>query len=154
MPLPLSTIYHASLVYSLTIFSAGFILGCIRTPLVDPLIGPRYAQLLEMPIMFLIVRQAAGVAIGELHRHVVRRMTSDGKKELNGLLYFPITFSAFLTGLLALAQFLVIEVGLYVLINRGQGKTGWDWIGEMDWVVRILFVSILGMVPLLPVWLC
>lgn len=104
--------------------------------------------------MFLIVRRAAGVAVGELHRHVVRVMTSDGKKQVDGHLYLSVSFSAFLTGLLALVQFLVVEVGLYLLINRGRGKTGWDWIGEMDWVVRVLFVSILGMVPVLPVWLC
>lgn len=154
MPLPLSTIGHASLIYSLTIFTAGLILGCIRMPIIEPLLGPRYAQLLEMPLMFLVVRQAAGVAVGELHRHVVWVMTRDTKKQLDGLLYLPITFSAFLTGLLALVQFLAVEVGLYLVFNRGRGKTGWDWIGEMDWVVRIFFVSILGMVPLLPVWLC
>ncbi|KAM7217523.1 hypothetical protein V8F06_007154 [Rhypophila decipiens] len=154
--LPLSTIYQASLLYTLIIFAAGFILGCIRVPLIEPLSGERYAQLLEMPLMFVIIRRAASVAVADLHHYVLCQSTHGGTKQLDGLLPHPtITFSAFLMGLIGLVQFLVLELGFYLVVSWGKGevdKTAWDWIGEMDPVVRVVFLGVLGTVPLLPVW--
>ncbi|KAM7210036.1 hypothetical protein V8F06_014577 [Rhypophila decipiens] len=154
--LPLSTIYQASLLYTLIIFAAGFILGCIRVPLIEPISGERYAQLLEMPLMFVIIRRAASVAVADLHHYVLCQSTRGGKKQLDGLLPHPtITFSAFLMGLIGLVQFLVLELGFYLVVSWGKGevnKTAWDWIGEMDPVVRVVFLGVLGTVPFLPVW--
>lgn len=155
MPLPLLTIYQASLLYTLSIFGAGFLLGCIRVPFIEPLIGARYAQLLEMPIMFLIIRRAASVSVTELHRHVLHKSTRGGKKQLDGLLPHPtIQFSAFLMGLMGLVQFSVLEVGFFLVVTYGKGEVDkgvGDWIGGMDPVVRVAFLGVLGMVPFLPV---
>ncbi|KAK3312962.1 hypothetical protein B0H66DRAFT_383683 [Apodospora peruviana] len=146
--LPITIIYHGSAVYFGLTFLAGFICGCIRVPFIEPLIGARYAQLIEMPIMFLAVWRAADVGVSELHRHVLWT-TQGGKKR-----HMPIAMSAFLVGLLALVQLLAAEVVLYVLLNRSQGKTAWDWVGEMDGAVKVVFFGILSVMPLLPVWLC
>ncbi|KAM7184770.1 hypothetical protein V8F20_012064 [Naviculisporaceae sp. PSN 640] len=155
MPLPFTAIYPASLLYTLSIFGAGFFLGCIRVPFIEPLIGARYAQLLEMPVMFLIIRRAASVSVTELHRHVLYKSTQGGKKQLDGLLPHPtIHFSAFLMGLLGLFQFLLLEVGFFLVVSYGKGEVDKgvsDWIGAMDPVIRVAFLGMLAMVPFLPV---
>ncbi|KAM7210394.1 hypothetical protein V8F06_014225 [Rhypophila decipiens] len=109
-----------------------------------------------MPLMFVIIRRAASVAVADLHHYVLLQSTRGGKKQLDGLLPHPaVTFSAFLMCLFGLVQFLVLEMGFYLVVNWGKGevnKTAWDWIGEMDPVVRVAFLCVLGIVPLLPVW--
>lgn len=45
----------AGLVYFLLVFAAGFALGMVRVPLVVPMFGVRWAELLEMPIMLLAI---------------------------------------------------------------------------------------------------
>jgi hypothetical protein len=41
------------------VFGAGFLLGCIRVPLLVPRIGVRTAELLEMPIQIVVIVFAA-----------------------------------------------------------------------------------------------
>ena len=55
----------ASIGYFAIVLGAGFILGMIRVPLLVPRIGERYAELLEMPIMLVVIIQGA--------RYIVRR---------------------------------------------------------------------------------
>jgi hypothetical protein len=45
---------RAGLVYSALVLGAGFILGCVRVPLVAPRLGERWAELAEMPVMAAI----------------------------------------------------------------------------------------------------
>ena len=45
----------AAIVYVTLVFGAGFLLGLIRVPFVAPRIGERYAELAEMPLMFLAI---------------------------------------------------------------------------------------------------
>jgi hypothetical protein len=47
------------------VLGAGFILGAIRVPFLVPRIGERYAELLEMPIMFVVIVFSA--------RHIIKR---------------------------------------------------------------------------------
>lgn len=49
------------------VFGAGFLLGCIRVPLIVPRLGVRTAELLEMPIQLVVIVFAA--------RFVVRRFS-------------------------------------------------------------------------------
>lgn len=60
-----SSVVRAGLRYFALVFAAGFVLGAIRVPLLEPRLGERAAQLLEMPIMLGVVFLAAG--------HVVAR---------------------------------------------------------------------------------
>lgn len=55
----------AILLYFTMVLGTGFALGVIRVPLLVPRLGERYAELLEMPFMFVVIVLAA--------RHVVRR---------------------------------------------------------------------------------
>ena len=49
----------AALLYFLTVFGAGFLLGPIRIFLLVPKIGVRAAELIEMPIMLTAIYFAA-----------------------------------------------------------------------------------------------
>lgn len=52
-------VMKAGLLYFVLVFAAGFVLGAIRTVWVVPRIGQRRAELMEMPIMLLVVILAA-----------------------------------------------------------------------------------------------
>ncbi|MGA3176077.1 MAG: hypothetical protein ABSE19_01890 [Candidatus Acidiferrum sp.] len=58
---------RAGLTYFAIIFGVGFVLGTIRVFLVVPQVGVRTAELIEEPIMFMVVLLAA--------RWLVRRFT-------------------------------------------------------------------------------
>ncbi|WP_088889624.1 hypothetical protein [Leptolyngbya ohadii] len=53
-------ILKLSLLYFFLVFGAGFVLGPIRVLLLEPQLGSRFAELIEMPIMLLVIWQAAG----------------------------------------------------------------------------------------------
>lgn len=55
----------AIFLYFIIVLGIGFALGVIRVPLLVPRLGERYAELLEMPIMLVVIVMAA--------RYVVRR---------------------------------------------------------------------------------
>ena len=57
--------FKAAVAYFALVLGAGFVLGTIRVPFLVPRLGERYAELLEMPIMFVVIVLAA--------RYVVRR---------------------------------------------------------------------------------
>lgn len=53
-------IFRLSGLYFTIVFGAGFILGPIRVLLLEPRLGTRIAELLEMPVMLLVIWVAAG----------------------------------------------------------------------------------------------
>jgi len=53
-------IFKPALLYFLIVFGAGFILGTIRMFLIVPLLGSRWAELLEMPVMLTVIYVASG----------------------------------------------------------------------------------------------
>jgi hypothetical protein len=55
-----------SLLYTSLVFSAGFLCGVIRVPFIQPYLGDRGAQLLEMPIMFLAIWKSARFIVERL----------------------------------------------------------------------------------------
>ncbi len=59
-------ILKAGALYFAFVFGAGFVLGTIRTLWIVPRFGPRMAELMESPIMFVVTIAAA--------RWVVRRL--------------------------------------------------------------------------------
>lgn len=56
-------ILKAALLYFAIVFGAGFVLGTIRTLWIVPRIGARGAELMETPIMFVVVILAARVTV-------------------------------------------------------------------------------------------
>ena len=55
---------NAGLFYFALVFGAGFILGAVRVLLVVPRLGERAAELLEMPVMFVVIVLSARLTIG------------------------------------------------------------------------------------------
>ena len=49
----------AGLAYFALVFGAGFVLGSIRVPFLVPRFGERVAELIEMPIMFVVILVSA-----------------------------------------------------------------------------------------------
>ena len=93
-------ILKAGVLYFLLVFAAGFLLGSIRVPLLEPRLGARAAELLELPVMLLAIVAAA--------RWVLRRLA------------VPASAAARLAmGGIALALMLAAEFGL-VLSLRGM----------------------------------
>ncbi len=118
----------AGLSYFALVFGAGFILGPIRILWVVPRLGERYAELLEMPIMFAITVGAA--------RWTVRRFAvSRGRDRLQ-------------MGLLALALILLAEFAL-VPVLRGIPLR--DYLATRDPVAGVAYYVMLGFFALMPV---
>jgi hypothetical protein len=86
--------------YFAVVFAAGFLLGTLRVLFVVPLVGARYAELIELPVMLLIAFFAA--------RIIVKRMSIP-----------PLFTSGALMGVTALILLLAAEFGL-VLWLRGM----------------------------------
>lgn len=49
----------AGVAYFLLVFGAGFLMGMIRVPFLVPRLGERIAELIEMPLMFVVIVLAA-----------------------------------------------------------------------------------------------
>jgi len=77
---------------------AGFLLGLVRIPLLVPFLGERWAELIEMPVMLLVIIMAA--------RWVPERF---GLKAKPG--------KCFAMGMLALLWMLAAETGLVLLVQ-------------------------------------
>ena len=60
-------ILKAGLLYFIIVFGAGFVLGSIRTLWIVPRLGTRIAELMETPIMFVVIVVAA--------RWIIRRLS-------------------------------------------------------------------------------
>ena len=56
---------RAALLYFALVMATGFVLGAVRVPFLVPRLGERWAELIEMPLMFVAIVLAA--------RHTVHR---------------------------------------------------------------------------------
>lgn len=118
-----------ALVYFALVFGAGFVLGLVRVPWLEPLVGDRAAQLIEAPFMLAAIWLAAGF--------VVRRHPAASR-------------SAHLaSGVLALALVLALELTV-VLALRGQTLAE-NWNGR-DPVSGAVYVALLGLFAGMPWW--
>ena len=126
----LSKTLRAALVYFARVFGVGFLLGLIRVPFVVPRIGERYAELAEMPLMF--------VAIYFASRYVLRRFGE--KTYLAGLIA---------VGVIALLLLVGAELLLaVVLAGRGIG----EYISRRDPVSGSVYLVMLMVFAAMP-WL-
>ena len=122
--------FLAGLVYFALVFGAGFALGSIRVPFLVPLIGVRYAELLELPFMFLAVLLSA--------RYIVDRYRLP-----------PPASARFSVGLIALALLLTAELLLNTLV-LGQSLT--EYVVSRDPVSGTAYLVMLGLFAVMP-WL-
>ena len=72
---------RAGLTYFALVFGAGFVLGPIRVLLLEPRVGTRAAELLEMPLMLAVIVLAAHW----LHRAHTAAMTHAQRLQVGGL---------------------------------------------------------------------
>lgn len=116
-----------SIIYFILVFSVGFILGTFRVLWLLPLLGERYAELLEMPFML--------IAIYLLARYINSRIIS-----LSGTAHL-------LIGLTALLLLLSVEFTL-VLGIRGISFT--EYWQSRDTVSGTFYILSLGLYMLMP----
>lgn len=123
------TVFAAALAYFGIVFGAGFLLGSIRVPLLVPRIGERYAELAEMPLMFVVIFLAAG--------HVLSRFSR-----------IRTTGSCFLVGFIALTMLVLAEFLLAVaMAGRGVGT----YIASRDPVSGSVYLGMLVLFAVMPV---
>lgn len=121
----------AGLAYFAIVFGAGFVLAMIRIPLLEPRLGARWAELIEMPFMLAVIVIAA--------RWVVRRMA------------VPPAFTARLrVGLVGLLLLLAFEFGPVLWL---RGLTFSEYLATRDPVSGTVYYVMLGVFALLPLWL-
>ena len=123
-------IIKAGLVYFALVMGAGFLLGTVRVPFLVPRLGERLAELIEMPLMLVVIGLSA--------RFVVRRFA------------LPPTASVRLkVGFLALALAVCAELLLAAAL---QGQSVRAYIASRDPVSGSVYLAMLGLFALMP-WL-
>jgi uncharacterized membrane protein len=127
-PHQISQTLKAGICYFVIVFGAGFILGPIRILLIVPRIGERNAELLEAPLMLLVIIMTA--------RWVIRRFQIP-----------PVTIHRMLMGLLALALGLLFE---FVLVLKLRGLTLTEYFRTRDPVSGTVYYITLGLFAVLP----
>jgi hypothetical protein len=110
------------------VFSAGFVLGPIRVLWVVPKVGMRVAELLEMPIMLVVIIISA--------RWLVQRLAVP-----------PTRSSRLGMGFIALGLLLTAE---FSLVGPIQGYSISEYIATRDPVSRTVFLVLLGVFALMP----
>ena len=114
----------AGVLYFALVFGTGFVLGLIRTLWLLPKVGPRIAELMEMPIMFVVIVLAA--------RWVVRRFSS-----AHGLSI----------GLMALGFLLFAELAVAFWLRH---LTPAEYIASRDPVAGTVYALLLGVFAIMP----
>ena len=120
--------FKPAVLYFALVLGTGFVLGTIRVPFLVPRLGERYAELLEMPFMFVAIVLAA--------RYVVRRFD------------LPASLSVRLqVGFAALAMSVLAELLLATVL---QGRSLAQFIASRDPVSGSVYLVMLLLFALMP----
>ena len=120
--------FKPAVLYFVLVLGTGFALGIIRVPFLVPRLGERYAELLEMPFMFVAIVLAA--------RYVVRRFN------------LPASLSVRLqVGFAALAMSVLAELLLTTVL---QGRSLVQFIASRDPVSGSVYLVMLLLFALMP----
>jgi len=114
-------------VYFALVFGVGFLLGIVRVLLLEPRLGERWAELVEMPLMLVAILLSA--------RFVVQRFPASRRA------------SYFVSGGLALLFLLAVEFSI-VLGMRGLTIT--QYFAERDPVSGIAYALMLVIFAIMP----
>ena len=117
-----------AVLYFAFVLGTGFALGTIRVPFLVPRLGERYAELLEMPFMFVAIVLAA--------RYVVRRVDLPAS--------LPVRLEV---GFAALAMSVLAELLLATLL---QGRSLVQFIASRDPVSGSVYLGMLLLFALMP----
>jgi len=121
-------IAKAASLYFTLVFGAGFVLGSIRVPFIVPRLGERYAELLEMPLMFVAILLAA--------RYIARRFQ------------LPTSWAVCLTvGLTALGLLVAAELLLGAVL---QGRSLGQYLASRDPVSGSVYLVMLLVFAFMP----
>ena len=121
-------IVKAGLAYFALVMGVGFLLGMVRVPFLVPRLGERMAELIEMPVMFVVIGLSA--------RFVVTRFA------------LPPTASVRLqVGFVALALAVCAELLLAVAL---QGQSVRAYIASRDPVPGSVYLVMLGLFAFMP----
>ena len=121
-------ILKAGAVYFALVFGAGFALGTIRTLWVVPTVGIRTAELMETPIMLVVVVLAAG--------WIVRRLGVP-----------PVASRRLSVGLVALGLLLVAELTFVLWLQRLRID---EYLASRDPVAGTVYIVMLGVFAIMP----
>jgi hypothetical protein len=121
-------VLKAGAAYFGIVFGAGFLLGCIRVPLIVPWLGVRAAELLEMPIQLVVIVLAA--------RFVVRRFSLASQAHMR-----------LSVGLIALGLAVAAEL---LLARAASSESIGAYIAGRDWVSGGAFLLVLGIFAIMP----
>ena len=123
-PEPL-TILKAAVVYFVLVFGTGFVLGPIRILFLVPRFGVRVAELMEFPVMLVVIVLAA--------RWLVRK--------------FQLTVHTLLVGFLALGLMIAFE---FTLVLWLRGLTLSEYFRERDPVAGVVYYLMLLVFAAMP----
>lgn len=118
----------AGVAYFAIVLGAGFVMGSVRVPFLVPRLGERMAELIEMPLMFVVILLGA--------RFVVRKYALPTRT--------PVRLGA---GLLALGLSLAAEVLLAAVL---QDRSVVDYIASRDPVSGSVYLAMLVLFALMP----
>lgn len=127
---PAAAVVVGGAVYFLLVFGAGFMLGVVRTLWLVPRLGVRWAELLEIPVMLMVIYWAA--------RWVSRQIQLHGQSR-------PAQLGAGLVGLLLLA---VAELGLALWLG---GQSPVEYVESRDPVSGTAYALSLVLFAMMPV---
>jgi hypothetical protein len=133
------SIFVASLAYSCLVFTGGFACGMIRIPFLQPVIGPRYAELLEMPIMVVVIWKAATFVVVQYGRKISPSNFWSPSDELSRSLA---------VGTLGLTWFLSLEL-LFCAAMGGTTRVK-SFFLERDPITGPIFFLVLGLMSIAP----
>lgn len=127
---PLPLVVKAGATYFALVFSAGLILGPIRILFIVPHFGGRIAELMEAPLMLIVIVLAAG--------WVVRRFG-----------VAPAVSLRIAVGFLALLLGLLFE---FTLVLQLRGLTLAEYFRERDPVAGTVYYLMLGVFAMMPLF--
>jgi hypothetical protein len=133
--LPTSEIFKSSLSYFALVFGAGCLCGSVRVPLLQPLLGDRHAQLVEMPIMFLAIWKSSHMIVNRLQNQNGNGTTSTA-------------FERLMIGIGASVVLLAVEMGLHAM-TKGWNGFG-NWVSDRDPVAGAFYFGLIGVMVFLP----
>lgn len=114
-------------VYFSLVFSVGFVLGIVRVLLVEPHLGERWAELAEMPLIFIAIVFSA--------RFIVRRFPASRRG------------SYLVSGGVALVLLVLVEFSVVLGI---RGSTLAQYLGERDPIAGGVYVLMLIVFAAMP----